>query len=151
MTKPISAALSIPAKTQYTLLALIELARLSDSNTPLTASEIALRHSIPERYLEQVLSLLRHSGLIQSQRGHKGGYLLVRKPWQITVFEVVELLRGSGKRSDATQSAHLERELISEVWQEAQIAAQTSLKNYTIQDLVQRCLNRRQEHPMFHI
>lgn len=152
MTKQVTAALAIPAKTEYTLLALIELASLPDSTTPLTASEIALRHSIPERYLEQVLGLLRHGGLIQSQRGHKGGYLLTRQPWQITVLEVVELLKGNGGKSSETNSAaNLERELISEVWKQARSAADESLRNCTLQDLVQRCLNRKQQNPMFHI
>ncbi|MFM6280191.1 MAG: RrF2 family transcriptional regulator, partial [Dolichospermum sp.] len=50
---------------------------------------IAAKQPIPERYLEQILAQLRRAGLVQSQRGSKGGFVLMNDPWQITVLEIV--------------------------------------------------------------
>lgn len=45
-------------------------------------------------YLEQLLNKLRHSGLIDSIRGPKGGYVLSRSPRDITVKDIVAVLEG---------------------------------------------------------
>ena len=42
--------------------------------------QISEDQNIPDRYLEQLLSLLRKAGIVRSQRGAKGGYFLAREP-----------------------------------------------------------------------
>jgi len=44
--------------------------------------------------LEHIFTILRRGGLVQSQRGAKGGYVLTREPWKITVLDVVMLIEG---------------------------------------------------------
>ncbi len=66
---------------EYALLALLELATHHDKKVPLTMNEIAAKQPIPERYLEQILTNLRRAGVVQSERGSKDGFLLVREPW----------------------------------------------------------------------
>ena len=56
---------------------------------PLRVTEIANRHSIPDRYLEQMLAMLRRGHLLSSLRGPRGGYRLTRSPAEITVAEVL--------------------------------------------------------------
>lgn len=133
---------TVPAKIEYALLALLELADHTEA-TPLRVSEIVAQQPIPERYLEQIFYLLRREKLVQSQRGARGGYTLAREPWRITIVEVVQLIEGKDKATST-----LERDLISEVWQQAQAATQNSLQQYTLQDLLQRCRSRRQNAPM---
>ena len=82
------ALLDLSAKVEYALLALLELASHHDKKVPLTMSEIAVKQPIPERYLEQILTQVRRAGLVQSQRGSKGGFVLIREPWQITLLEI---------------------------------------------------------------
>ncbi|MGH2986488.1 MAG: RrF2 family transcriptional regulator, partial [Solirubrobacterales bacterium] len=49
----------------------------------------------------QLFSTLRRDGLLQSQRGVKGGYTLAREPEEITVLEVVQALDGTvGQEAD---------------------------------------------------
>lgn len=52
-------------------------------------TEIANRHSIPDRYLEQMLAMLRRGHLLSSLRGPRGGYRLTRSPAEITVAEAL--------------------------------------------------------------
>lgn len=139
----------VPLKVEYALLALLELANHAKKATPLRINEIAAQQPIPERYLEQIFSILRRGGLVQGQRGAKGGYTLTREPWQITIAEVVKLIEGESLESRAT--ANLERELVLEVWQQAQAASQAALQRLTLQDLLQQCLSRKQSDPMFYI
>ena len=56
--------------------------------------EIAKRQDIPIKYLEQLVLILKGAGYVQSRRGPDGGYLLAKKPSQITVGEIVRLMEG---------------------------------------------------------
>ncbi|TAE00190.1 MAG: transcriptional regulator [Oscillatoriales cyanobacterium] len=67
------------SRVEYALLALLELATPYPKDSPLTVSEIAAAQEIPERYLDQILTVLRRAGFVQSLRGAKGGYLLAKK------------------------------------------------------------------------
>jgi Rrf2 family protein len=85
--------LSITSKSPYAVRALVELHRIGDSE-PVPIAELARRGDIPVQFLEQLFATLRRSGVLRSQRGVKGGYLLARPASQVTVLEVVELLDG---------------------------------------------------------
>ncbi len=86
--------LELSAKVEYALLALLELAINHGKKVTLTINDIAAKQPIPERYLEQILTQLRRAGIVQSQRGSKGGFLLVREPWEISLLEIVSLIEG---------------------------------------------------------
>jgi Rrf2 family protein len=62
------------------------------------AKEIALRQRIPLRSLEEVLQDLRRAGLIDAQRGPRGGYMLARAPEEIAVLQIVRALEGPLER-----------------------------------------------------
>lgn len=143
--------LDLSAKAEYALLALLELAVHHDKKVPLTMNEITAKQPIPERYLEQILTHLRRSGLVQSQRGSKGGFLLVREPWQITILEIVTLVEGERKEKEASDAKTLEKSLILEVWEQANTASIEVLSRFTLQDLCQQREIRTQENPMYYI
>jgi Rrf2 family protein len=84
--------LVITAKSAYAVRALAELARRGSSPVPI--GEIAARRDISPQFLESLFVTLRRGGVLQSQRGVKGGYSFARAPETVTVLEVVELLEG---------------------------------------------------------
>jgi Rrf2 family cysteine metabolism transcriptional repressor len=86
--------ISITTKSPYALAALVELHRHGDES-PVPIAELARRRQIPVQFLEQLFSTLRRAGIVRSQRGVKGGYLLARPADEMTVLEVVELLDGA--------------------------------------------------------
>lgn len=143
--------LDLSAKVEYALLALLELASCSARKTPMTMSDISAKHPIPERYLEQILTSLRRAGVVQSQRGSKGGFILTREPWQLTLLEVVIMLDGEQKEKESLAENTLEQKLLRDIWHEADSSAQAVLSQYTIQDLCEQREARLQQSQMYYI
>lgn len=73
---------------------MIDLARYSEDE-PVSISSIAARQDISERYLEQLVGLLKKAGLVRSIRGATGGYVLARDVKEISVGDVLRALEGS--------------------------------------------------------
>ncbi|MFB2894574.1 Rrf2 family transcriptional regulator [Aerosakkonemataceae cyanobacterium BLCC-F50] len=143
--------MELSSKLEYALLALIELASHTTKKVPLTLSEITTKQPIPERYLEQVFTSLRRGGLVQSHRGSKGGYVLSREPWEITVLEVVISLEGEQREKKRSDYCTVEKETIYKVWQQANSASEAILSRYTLQDLCQLRDERKHNNPMYYI
>ena len=89
----------ISTKGVYGLTAMYELSKHED-DTPLQIKEISSNAKIPQNYLEQLLSKLRHAGLVKSIRGAKGGYILADKPENIIVKDILIALEGDLKVID---------------------------------------------------
>jgi Rrf2 family protein len=88
---------------------------------------------------------------VQSQRGSKGGFVLVREPWQITLLEIVTLVEGERQEKDPSEASTLERSLVHEIWEQANAASIEVLRSYTLQDLCQERETRAQQSPMYYI
>ena len=73
--------------------AMFELARNFDKG-PLTIREIANRQDVSVAYLEQLLNKLRKSRLIKSRKGPGGGYVISKKPEEISVGMILNSLEG---------------------------------------------------------
>jgi Rrf2 family protein len=140
-------------KSEYALLALLELASCYNSGESLQIRQIAALQDIPNRYLEQLLATLRRGGLIKSIRGAKGGYVLARDPRKITILDAFNCIEGSDVVSspDDTSPTTVESDVIHEVWQEARQAAYGVMQNYTLQDLCERRAVRRNMELMYYI
>src|SRR5688572_14102660 len=80
-------------KSKYGLKALLELASDTDHG-PMQASELAERQGLPKKFLEAILLELKRHGLLHSKKGRGGGYVLSRKPGDITVGQVIRILEG---------------------------------------------------------
>ena len=80
-------------KSKYGLKALLVLADASNGR-PLQASELAERQKLPKKFLEAILLELKRRGLLQSKKGRGGGYVLSRKPGDITIGQVIRALDG---------------------------------------------------------
>jgi Rrf2 family cysteine metabolism transcriptional repressor len=65
-----------------------------NNGEPIPLKYIAEKQDIPEHYLERLMSSLRKSGLVKSVRGARGGYILAKKPCDISVGDVLRVLEG---------------------------------------------------------
>ena len=83
----------ISAKADYAVRAAVELAAASDAK-PVKAERIATAQDIPLNFLENILGELRHSGIVRSQRGAEGGFMLAKPADQITVADVMRAVEG---------------------------------------------------------
>lgn len=122
--------ITISSKSRYAVLALAELARLGavPGGQPVPIAELARRRDIPLQFLEQLFATLRRGGLLQSQRGVKGGYSFVQDPSEVTVLRIVQLLEGEFDAEAAAAG--------SAVWPNAVSALRGVLSGTSIADVV---------------
>jgi len=81
-------------RSQYAISAIIVLAR-EPMGKAIPASELAKPLNCPAAYLSQSLAKLVPKGIIDTKRGQYGGVYLLKKPSEITIYEVVETLDGT--------------------------------------------------------
>lgn len=86
--------LKLSTKGRYGLRALIDLAQYSE-NEPVSITSISDRQDISERYLEQLMAMLKKNGLVKSVRGAGGGYVLAKEMNEISVGDVLRALEGN--------------------------------------------------------
>ena len=79
-------------KSDYGLIALKHLAQHNEESV--SAREIAAQYHIPAELLAKVLQRLVRKGLLASQQGINGGYILAKDPATISIVDVVEALEG---------------------------------------------------------
>lgn len=106
--------------------------------------DVAERRGVPPHLLEQLFASLRRSGVLQSQRGVRGGYSFRRDPSEVTILDVVETVDGRlGPVDDGGRGC-------DRVWTDARDTVVESLANLTIADMAEREA-RLSDAPMFHI
>ena len=120
--------ISVTSKSRYAVVAMAELARSGDGG-PVPIAQIAERREMPVQFLEQLFSTLRRGGLLNSQRGVKGGYTLARPADEITVLEVVQAL--DGKVGEEGKEA-------GGIWAEGVEALREVFRSTTIADIARR-------------
>lgn len=86
--------MKLSTKGRYGLRALIDLAQYSE-NEPVSITSISDRQGISERYLEQLMGMMKKAGLVKSIRGAGGGYVLAGELKEISVGDVLRALEGS--------------------------------------------------------
>ena len=59
---------------------------------PINIATISKEEKISKDYVEQILNRLKRAGLIESIRGLKGGYILKRRPKDITIKDIITAL-----------------------------------------------------------
>ena len=86
--------MKLSTKGRYGLRALIDLAQYSEE-APVSITSISARQELSERYLEQLMSMLKKAGLVKSVRGAGGGYVLAKDMAEISIGDVLRALEGS--------------------------------------------------------
>ncbi|HYD98462.1 MAG TPA: Rrf2 family transcriptional regulator [Alphaproteobacteria bacterium] len=80
-------------KAKYALRALLVLAQ-HDTDQPIFVADIADRENLPRKFLELILLDLKRAGFVDSRRGKNGGYLLAKRPGDITLGDVLRVVDG---------------------------------------------------------
>jgi Rrf2 family protein len=83
----------ISNKSKYAFRALLAIAGAPEGQST-TSSEIAAKHAIPHKFLEQILIDLKKAGVLDSRRGKNGGYVMLRPADTISFGEVLRLIEG---------------------------------------------------------
>ena len=84
----------ISTKGRYALRVMIDLAK-NENGQPMPLKDIAERQGISKKYLEIIVKDLVDGKLVKGASGKGGGYVLLRKPEEYSVGEIVELMEGT--------------------------------------------------------
>jgi Rrf2 family protein len=94
--------MKLSTKGRYGLRAVLDLA-MNGEVEAVALSGIAERQEISISYLEQLISKLKKAGIVNSIRGAQGGYLLAKKPEEISVGDILRALEGDLNPVDCSE------------------------------------------------
>ncbi len=132
--------IKLSTRSRYGLRAMVDIAQWNDQ-TPVATHTIAERQGISERYLEQLMIPLKRSGLLKSIRGPQGGYLLGKKPQDITAGDIIRVLEGPIAPAECVSETNPENCERSDccvtriIWTEIRDSITQVLDSYTLADL----------------
>jgi Rrf2 family cysteine metabolism transcriptional repressor len=136
----------VTAKGEYATQAVLHLSLQYPE--VVTIHEIAQRHHIPLKYLEQILLELKRGGILESRRGVRGGYTLARAPEEISVGAVLRVVDGAFAESscvhkEAMGGVCVEGEScgLKQIWKDVQGAVEKILFATSFEDVCKRTLN----------
>ncbi|NMB30414.1 MAG: Rrf2 family transcriptional regulator [Clostridiales bacterium] len=131
----------ITTKGRYGTRFLLDLA-LNSSDRAVSLRDVAKRQGISDKYLEQIVPLLSRAGFIRSVRGAQGGYMLIHKPEDINLGDVLKALEGTLAPLDCVDPEseckcdRVEECVTTEVWKKIYDAVSAVVDSITFADLV---------------
>jgi len=81
----------ITRASEYAILSLIV---LSKADSPVDSETLSNQLSIPKSFLAKILQALAKKDILNSYKGVKGGFTLVKDPKDITMLEVMSAVEG---------------------------------------------------------
>jgi len=128
----------VSARSDYAVRALTELA--ARPGEPVTAEVVSRAQGIPLKFLLGILGDLRKAGVLRSQRGPSGGYVLARPPGEVSVADVMRAVDGplasvqDSRPEDVVYSGPAEP--LTKVWVAVRASLRAVLESVTLADLV---------------
>ncbi|MDD2336357.1 MAG: Rrf2 family transcriptional regulator [Geobacteraceae bacterium] len=147
----------LSTKSRYGLRALFDMA-YNSGTLPSQIKDISRRQEISPRYLEQIFQSFKKAGILKSKRGPQGGYILAKKPDQITVREILEAAEGdtllvecNAKKKKKKGECPFDGSCVTQtVWQEASNKINELFSAMTLKTLCERGqslgVKREQDH-----
>ncbi|MFC1482857.1 RrF2 family transcriptional regulator [Candidatus Margulisiibacteriota bacterium] len=132
--------MKIAAKTQYGLRFMVVLGAQYGRRI-VQLREIAEKEKVSEKYLEQIVRILKTQKLVKAQRGSQGGYTLTRDPKKITLKDIIEVLEGSLTPVDCFEKDNIcelkELCVTIDIWKKFAKHIKNFFENITLEQLVQ--------------
>jgi Rrf2 family protein len=128
----------VTAKADYAVRAVVELAAGSQ-DAPRKVDEVAQAQGIPVSFLENILTQLRSSGIVRSQRGPEGGYWLAQPAAQVNLAQVIRAVEGPlvGVRGQRPEEIEYQgsAESLQQVWIALRANLRKVLEHVTVADV----------------
>jgi Rrf2 family protein len=128
----------VTAKADYAVRAVIELADSSQS-APRKVDDVAQAQAIPVSFLENILTQLRSSGVVRSQRGPEGGYWLAQPAEEVSLAQIIRAVEGPlvgvrGQRPEEIEYSG-SAEMLQQVWIALRANLRKVLEEVTVADV----------------
>lgn len=139
--------MKLSIKSDYAARAVLWLCQHYHEGVARTVDEMASAQGIPPNYLVQILIELKSAGIVKSQRGKAGGYLLARPPARITFGDLLRCIHGEIFDSPGLNHPHSPPEL-RQAWHRMRSAVNEAADAITFQQLLD---NRVEKEKMYYI
>jgi Rrf2 family protein len=128
----------VTAKADYAVRAVIELADSSQA-APRKVDDVAQAQGIPVSFLENILTQLRSSGVVRSQRGPEGGYWLAQPADEVSLAQIIRAVEGPlvgvrGQRPEEIEYSG-SAEMLQQVWIALRANLRKVLEEVTVADV----------------
>lgn len=128
----------VTAKADYAVRAVIELAS-STKDAPRKVDDVAQAQAIPVSFLENILTQLRSSGIVRSQRGPEGGYWLAKPADSVSLAQIIRAVEGPlvgvrGQRPEEIEYVG-SAEALQQVWIALRANLRKVLEHVTVADV----------------
>jgi len=137
--------MKLSTKGRYGVRLMFDLA-LHAGEAPVTLKEIAARQEISEKYLSNLISLLKNAGFVHAVRGSQGGYSLAKPPREITLKDILLVMEGSICLAECTEKPLLcqrsEDCFVRDVWSEVTDKMLEALESFNLETMVGRRNNK---------
>ena len=132
--------MKVSYKLDYALKTLLDLA-LYHQKELASIADLSKKLCIPKKFLEQILLELKRGAFVESKRGKIGGYLLAKKPSEITIGEVARLIDGPTEPIECLDSAYrgcedLNTCMFRKIWFKVNEATSAIIDNITLADVI---------------
>ena len=125
--------------TDYGIVILAHLAK-GDPAATQNAREVATAVELPFPVVGKILKSLARRGVLQSHRGSKGGYALLRPPCEITVTDMVSALDGPVALTECNVGPqlcqHEQTCPVRDPWHVINRVVEVALSKITLADLI---------------
>jgi Rrf2 family protein len=111
----------------------------SRQDAPRKVDDVAQAQGIPVSFLENILTQLRSSGIVRSQRGPEGGYWLAHPPGEVNLAQIIRAVEGPlvgvrGQRPEEVRYAG-SAESLQQVWIALRANLRKVLENVTVEQV----------------
>ena len=141
--------MKLSTRTRYAMRAVLELAE-NFGKGPLQTRVIAKNQDISVKYLEQLMAALKSAGLIRSQRGAKGGYILANPPEKIKLSDVFDVFEGPVVTVECVANdKYCNRSgncIARQIWAEIQRVVRNVLQATTLKDVIEKAKDNKSDY-----
>ena len=132
----------VSTKGRYALRMMVDLAEHQHQGY-ISLKEIAERQDVSKKYLEQIIPMFNKAGVLKTNRGAQGGYMLAKSPEKYTVGDILRLAEGSLSPVPCVDQSPNECERSNDcptlyVWQGLAAVIHEYLDGITLQDILDR-------------
>ncbi len=141
--------MKLSTRTRYAMRAVLELAE-HYGNGPLQTRVIAQNQEISVKYLEQLMAALKSAGLIRSQRGAKGGYVLANPPETVKLSDVFDVFEGPVVTVECVANDKYCKKSVNcvarQIWCDIQRTVRNVLQSTTLKDVIEKAKDDKSDY-----
>jgi Rrf2 family protein len=134
------------AQEEYGIRCLIRIGRYYEKGIAPSIPQISKDEELSQHNVAKLLRVLRMGGILESERGHSGGYTLTRPPEEIKIIDVMSVLGGRlfddefciNHSGSASICSHTVDCSVRSLWKVIQNAVDEVVSNLTLKDLLGR-------------